>query len=254
MPTSINTTRRQPLRALGITALGATAALALAGCAGSDVPALEDVWPEAHASIEEATSVAIDGSVNQGGQDMTVAISGQIDDSSYSGNVAMGEVAVEILGNDEYTYMKPNTAFYEENGGGAQLQEMVGDKWLEMPAEQGGFTMSTLWDAFTEDIPSSDEFSDSEYTSETVDLNGEEVYKYTGSTEDSDDPVSLYVSKDNKLVRVEAEAASSDDESASPSASSDSSSGAGTIDFSEWDAVETVEMPAEDTIFSIPGL
>lgn len=254
MPTSITTTQRKPLRVLGITALGAAAALTLAGCAGSGVPALEDVWPEAHASIEDATSVAIDGSVSQGGQDMTVAISGQIDNSSYSGNVAMGDVAVEILGNDEYTYMKPNTAFYEENGGGAQLQEMVGDKWLEMPAEQGGFTMSTLWEAFTEDIPSSDEFSDSEYTSEAVDLNGEEVYKYTGSTEDSDEPVSLYVSKDNKLVRVEAEAASSDDESASPSASSDSSSGTGTIDFSEWDAVETVEMPAEDTIFSVPGL
>lgn len=257
--------RRRPFRALGLSALGATAALGLSACAGSGVPDLQDVWPEAYAAIEDASSVAVDGNVSQGGQEMTVSIAGQIDDSSYAGNVAMDGVAIEIIGNTENTYMKPNTAFYEQNGG-TQLQDMVGDKWLQMPAGEGGFTMSTLWESFIADIPAGDEFGSSDYTSEEVELDGEQVYKYTGSTEDTGKPVSVYLSQDNRLLRVEAETGASDDASgdpsgsASPSASEPAASGAaaesgtGTIDFSRWDAVEPVDMPAEDEVFAVPGM
>ncbi|MFC7402067.1 hypothetical protein [Citricoccus sp. GCM10030269] len=251
----------RPFRVIGLSAAGAITALAVSSC-GSSVPALEDVWPDVSASIENASSVAIDGSVTQGGQDVSVKIAGQIDDSSYSGTVSMDESDVEVVGNQEYTYMKPNAAFYEQLGG-AQLQDMVGEKWLEMPAERGGFTMSTFWDSFSDDIPGTEEFGDSEYTSEAVDLNGEEVYKYTGTQADSEEPVSVYVSKDNKLMRIEAENAGAGSDDAS-SASSDSPSasasdeptgtGAGTVNFSRWDAVEPVDMPAEDEIFSIPGM
>jgi hypothetical protein len=250
------------LRLTGITAIGAAAALTLSSC-GSGVPALEDVWPEVSSSIENATSVAIDGSVSQGGQDVTVAISGQIDDSSYSGNVKMDEADVEVVGNAEYTYMKPNAAFYQQLGG-ASLQDMVGDKWLEMPAEQGGFTMSSFWESFSKEIPSAEEFGNSEYTSEAVELNGEEVYKYTGTDADTGEPVSVYVSQDNKLARVEVAdatsegAESTDGASASPSPSaSPSTSGepsTGAVNFSQWDAVEPVEMPADEEIFAVPGM
>lgn len=264
-PTYRSLPRRRPFRGMGLTALGGVAAVSLSACAGSGVPALEDVWPEAYASIDEATSVAVDGNVTQGGQEMTVSIAGQIDDSSYAGNVAMDGVAIEIIGNTENTYMKPNAAFYEQNGG-SQLQDMVGDKWLEMPAGDGGFTMSTLWDSFISDIPAGDEFGTSDYTSEKAELDGEEVYKYTGSNEDTGKPVSVYLSQDNKLVRVEADSGSTD-EASGGSASSDASEpapesasesataepGSGTIDFSQWDAVEPVEMPAEDEVFAVPG-
>lgn len=266
--------RARALRGWGLLALGTTAALSLSACSGADVPPLEDVWPEAYASIEEATSVAVDGNVTQGGQEMTVSIAGQIDDSSYAGNVSMDGVAIEIIGNSENTYMKPNTAFYEQNGG-AQLQDMVGEKWLRMPAGEGGFTMSTLWESFIGDIPAGDEFGNSDYTSEPTELDGEQVYKYTGSNEDTGAPVSVYLSQDNRLLRVEAQSGSeggasgdstpstspSDDPSTSPSATTSEASGsgsadesgAGTIDFSRWDAVEPVEMPAEDEVFVIPG-
>ena len=133
---------------------------------------------------------------------------------------------MEMIGNAEKTYMKPNEAFYEEMGG-APLQELVGGKWLEMPAEEGGFTMSTFWSSFSEDIPKADELGDSEYTSEVVDHNGEEVYKYSGTSAENGEPVAMYVTKENKLVRVEVEqgadestADSTDEASASPDAGS----------------------------------
>jgi hypothetical protein len=254
-----HTTARRGVRALGITALGAAAALTLSSCANS-VPALEEVWPEVSESIQNATSVAIEGNVTQGGEDMAVNIAGQIDDSSYSGSVSMGEAQMEMIGNAENTYMKPNGAFYEELGG-APLQELVGGKWLEMPAEEGGFTMSTLWSSFSEDIPKADELGDSEYTREVVDHNGEEVYKYSGTTAEKGEPVAMYITKDNKLVRVEVQQGdgessgepsgeSTDEASASP----DAGSGTGTVDFSDWDAVEPVEMPAKSEIFAVPGM
>ncbi len=248
---------RRPLRAAAVASLGLAAALGLSACSGSGVPPLEEVWPEAHASIQEASSVSVDGSVAMGGQEMTVAIAGQIDDSSYAGNVTMGEVALEVIGDTEYTYMKPNTAFYEENGG-TELQELVGDKWLQMPAEQGGFTMSSMWSAFMDDIPTAEDFGDTEYTSEKVELNGEEVHKYTGQDEENGNPVSVYLSQDNKLVRVETGVASGDEASASPSASASGEGSedvdSGVIDFSQWDAVEPVEMPAEAEVFAVPGM
>jgi hypothetical protein len=256
--TSSHATARRGFRTLGLTALGAVAALTLSSC-GNSVPALEDVWPEVSESIQNAKSVAIEGNVTQGGQDMSVVMSGQIDDSSYSGSVTMGEAQVEVIGNAENTYMKPNGAFYHEMGG-AGLQDLVGEKWLEMPAEDGGFTMSTFWSSFSEDIPGSDEFGDREYTSEVVDHNGEEVYKYSGTSAENGEPVAIYVTKDNKLVRVEVEKAESGEgepaesgeSSASASASPDA--GAGTVDFSDWDAVEPVDMPAKDEVFAIPGM
>lgn len=248
-------TARNRYRAVGITALGAAAALALSGCS-DQVPALEDVWPEVSESIQNAESVMIDGNITQGGQDMSVTMSGQIDDSSYAGSVAMGEAQVEVVGNTETTYLKPNTAFYEEMGG-APLQDLVGEKWLEVPAEDDGFTMSNFWSSFSEDIPAADEFADSEYTTELVEHDGAEVYKYSGTSAENGEPVTLYIDRDHRLVRVEVQQGESGEDtsgSASPSASPAEDTGTGTVDFSDWNAVEPVDMPDEAEVFALPGM
>lgn len=244
---------RNRYRVIGVTAVGAAAALALSGC-GDQVPALEDVWPEVSESIQKAESVTIDGNIAQGGQDMSVTMSGQIDDSSYAGSVAMGEAQVEVVGNTETTYMKPNAAFYEEMGG-AQLQDLVGEKWLEVPAEEDGFTMSNFWSSFSEDIPEADEFTDAEYTKELAEHDGAEVYKYSGTSAENGEPVTLYIDRDHRLVRVEVQQGeSTDDASASPSASPAEDTGTGTVDFSDWNTVDPVEMPDEAEVFALPGM
>ena len=50
----------------------------------------------------------------------------------------------------------------------------------------------------------------------------------------------------------EGESAESGESSASASASPDA--GTGTVDFSDWDAVEPVDMPAQDEVFAVPGM
>lgn len=266
--------RHRTLRTWGLTALGTAAALGAGACSGPGVPPLEDVWPEAYASIEDATSVAVQGGVTQSGQDIAVSMAGQLDGSSYSGDVAVGGVAIEIIGNTENTYLKPNTAFYEQNGG-TQLQDMVDDRWLLTSADEDAFTLPNLWASVLERIPAGEEFADADYTAEQAELDGEQVHRYTVSTEGTGRPVSVYLSQDNRLLRVETESEPAD--SASPSASPSDSpsatasgsssaaaaepsatgsadeSGTGTLDFSRWDAVEPVQMPADDEVFAVPG-
>lgn len=248
-------------RLAGITAFGAISALTLSAC-GSSVPTIEEVWPDVRENLVNAESVKVSGEITQDGQDMNVDMSGHVDDSSYSGNIAMGEYTIEVLGNADNTYVKANEAFWEANGG-AQLLSLIGDKWLEAPAEEMGFTMSSFYDSFSSEAPEASEFEGKEFTAEEVEHNGEQVYKYTGTEDESGDPVSYFINKENQLVRMErpestegsSDAASDDasgDASASPSASS--GAGAGAIDFTEWNAVEPVEMPAEDEVFAIPGM
>lgn len=262
--------RRRTLRIWSLTLLGTAATLGVGACSGPGVPPLQDVWPEAYASVEDATSVAVEGGVAQSGQDIAVSMAGQLDGSSYAGNVAVDGVAIEIIGNTENTYLKPNTAFYEQNGG-TQLQDMVGEKWLLTSADEDAFTLPNLWASVMEKIPAGDEFADADYTAEQAELDGEQVHKYTVSNEDTGRPVSVYLSQDNRLLRVEAESGPADSPSptASPSATGSGSpsptaaessatgsaaeSGTGTLDFSRWDAVEPVEMPAEDEVFAVPG-
>ncbi|WMY77686.1 hypothetical protein [Citricoccus sp. I39-566] len=262
--------RRRTLRIWSLTLLGTAATLGVGACSGPGVPPLQDVWPEAYASVEDATSVAVEGGVAQSGQDIAVSMAGLLDGSSYAGNVAVDGVAIEIIGNTENTYLKPNTAFYEQNGG-TQLQDMVGEKWLLTSADEDAFTLPNLWASVMEKIPAGDEFADADYTAEQAELDGEQVHKYTVSNEDTGRPVSVYLSQDNRLLRVEAESGPADSPSptASPSATASGSpsptaaessatgsaaeSGTGTLDFSRWDAVEPVEMPAEDEVFAVPG-
>ncbi|QCU77780.1 hypothetical protein E7744_05890 [Citricoccus sp. SGAir0253] len=251
-----------------IVAVLAAAGLALGGCS-TRVPPLEEVWPEVSASIRDAGSVAIDGTIRRDGEEMTVDIAGQVDDSSYSGSLSVGEARVRVVGDAEHTYLKPNAAFYEALGGGAEVGEAVGDRWLRVPADEGGFTMSTFYSGFSEDLPDAAEFGESDYTSEVVRHDGEDVYRYTGMDARDGDPVTLYVSRDHRLLRVEVEgtdpsapssgSASPSSGSASPSAgavdpdAADLDGGSGTVEFSDWDAVEPVEMPAQDEVFTVPG-
>ncbi|MFB2572322.1 MULTISPECIES: hypothetical protein [Micrococcus] len=225
-------------RLAGITALGTVTALALSAC-GSSVPKLEEVWPEVREGIQNASSVKIVGEMDQNGQNVSLDMAGQTDDSSFGGKVTADGISMELVGNKEFTYIKPDAAFWEQQGAAA-MQEMAGDKWIESPADIG-MNMSSFYEGFRDESPEADEFADTEYTSEEVEHNGQQVYKYTGTDKDSGDPIVVMINKDNQLVRIESQGDSED-------------SGIGAIDFSEWNAVEPFEMPADEEIFSIPGM
>lgn len=243
---SITTTARTR-RLASITAWGAISALALSAC-GSSVPKLEEVWPEVRENIQNATSVSITGQMEQNGETINLDMSGQMDDSSFAGEIAADGISMELIGNKETTYIKPDAAFWEDQGGGSAMMEMVGDKWIEAPS-QSGMNMSSFYEGFRDETPEGEEFNDTEYTSEEIEHEGQQVYKYTGTDKDSGEPITVLVNKDNQLVRLEREASGeqSEDESSE-------GSGTGAIDFKDWNSVEPVEMPADDEIFSVPGM
>lgn len=241
---SITTARTR--RLASITALGAISALALSAC-GSSVPKLEEVWPETRENIQNATSVSIVGEVEQNGDTINLDMAGQVDDSSYSGKIASKGISMELIGNKETTYIKPDAAFWEDQGGSAMM-DMVGDKWIEAPA-QSGMNMSSFYEGFRDDAPEGEEFNDTEYSSEEIEHEGQQVYKYTGTDKDSGEPITLLINKDKQLVRLERQASSEQSEG-----ESSDGAGPGAIDFKDWNSVEPVEMPAEDEIFSVPGM
>lgn len=223
-------------RVLSVTALGAIAALSLSGCASE--PALDQVWPEVRANIQNAESVTLQGTGVMDGEEMTVDVSGYTDDSFISGTITMGEIEMELLGDDENVYIKPNEALFEQMGGSV-VSGLVGDNWIEAPAGEA-LTMSDIYDSLREELPAEDSYGDAEYEVETVDRDGEEVYQYSGTLEDSDEPASLYIDQDDQLVRLETTPDEGDEQVA--------------VDFSDWNAVEKTSMPAQEEIFSVPGL
>ena len=233
-------------RLTGITALGAVSALALSAC-GSSVPELEEIWPQVRENIQNAESVSISGEMDQDGEKVALDLSGHMDDSSFSGNVSSDGISMELIGNQEATYIKPDAAFWEDQGGSAMM-DMVGDKWIEAPA-QSGMNMSSFYEGFRDDAPEGEEFNDTEYSSEEIEHEGQQVYKYTGTDKDSGEPITLLINKDKQLVRLERQASSEQSEG-----ESSDGAGPGAIDFKDWNSVEPVEMPAEDEIFSVPGM
>lgn len=225
-------------RLAGITALGAVSALALSGC-GSSVPELEEIWPQVRENIQNAESVSISGEMDQDGEKVALDLSGHMDDSSFSGNVSSDGISMELIGNQEATYIKPDAAFWDEQGGAA-MKDMVGDKWIEAPAD-AGMSMSSFYEGFRDEAPEDADVQDAEYTSEEVEHDGQQVYKYSGTDKDSGEPIILMIDKDNQLVRIERQGAADE-------------AGVGAVDFRDWNSVGTVEMPADDEIFSMPGM
>lgn len=228
------TTSPRTRRLTGLAAVGITAALTLSACGGG-VPTLEDTWGEVRQNLIDAESVTVKGQGDMQGSEMTLDLSGYTDDSFIKGSIDQGNgQSMELIGDAENGYMKPGEAMLQQMGIGS-MADQVGDKWIEMPTGSA-VKFSDFYDSFTEDIPSEDEDM-GDYESETVDHNGQEVYKYSGTTDD-DEPVALFINKDKELVRVEAE---SDGEPVN-------------IDFENWNAVEKTEMPSADEIFTIPGM
>lgn len=249
-------------RLAGITALGAIAALSLSACGSTapqsegtqpasaeqaatpdkvEVPKLEEIWPEVRENLQKATSVKIKGVLEQDGKDMSVDMAGQVDDSSYAGKITMEDFSMELIGDKTNTYIKPDAAFWEKQGGAA-IGDMVGDKWIDS-GQAADTSMSTFYKSFSEEAPEAEEFKGTTYTSEEVDHNGQKVFKYTGKDDDTGQPIVMLISQDKQLIRLETQEKGTDDKT-SPS----------TIDFSEWNTVKPFEMPSKDEIADIPGM
>lgn len=244
-------------------ALLATGGLLLSACATQ--PTLEESWPEVRQKVVDAQSLHLkmDGTAKEDAsgsasassssdiQSGTIDLAGATDDSHLKGTVAAkmgdGEVNMDILRLGQDVYMRINKA----EGGQAPegmdaFQQIVGDRWMLMPADQasdmGELSLGTVMDDLEEDMPAADAFNGKDVKAEEVDLDGRKVLKYALPEEHKDFGRTMYVDKETKeLYRLE-------------DVNSVESEADATATFTEWNAVQAPERPAENEVFDMQKL
>lgn len=229
--------RRHRIRRACWCVLALTGATALSACT-SEPPPLHEVWPDVSHKVEHAESVKITAEVSQDGQQTALELAGALDDSNYSGLVAEDKAHVEVRSVDGTTYLRANETFRHSRGG-ETFQDVDTERWIPMASEQdSGFAMSTFYGSFTAALPSDDAFADKQVEATTVRIDGQRVYKYS-DVDTSQGEVALFIDEDDTLVRLEVDR---DDDA--PRSQLE-----GTIDFTEWNAVDDVEAPSGDAVY-----
>lgn len=194
------------------------------------VPALEDIYETAMANAKGAESVHATLEGESDGQDASMNLQGQLDDSNYHVLVSMGQGTVEIIGADGETYLNGSEEFWTESAGVPEPGNFV-DRWVIIPAEMGldeQFGMSGMWDLFLSDMPQT-AVGMGEVTGELVDLEGRETYHYVLEGED----VEIWIDAESEqFVQVIALEGTPDET---------------VMKATDWDEAEPVEAPEDAT-------
>lgn len=237
----------------------AAAGLLLTGCAAD--PTLDENWPEIRQKVVDAQSLRLqmDGEAapdaEGSGQDSEITaaaadLSGATDDSHLKGTMDMDmgadSVDMEILRLGEEVFLK-----MAADGDGvpaemAMFEQLVGDRWMLMPADEAdsmaGISLKEIMDDLEADMPAAEAFDGKDLKAEKVELDGQEYLKYALPEEFHDFARTMYVHpEDETLHRLEG--------TGGEDAEADT-----TATFSEWNAVQAPERPAEDQIFDMAAL
>ena len=285
--TAIDTSvTRRPVRLIGLASAAAAGALLLSAC-GSQEPTVGEAWSQARTQLQEAESfrLSVDQSSGSGSDEATgeVHISGFTTEPNAELTMEMADddtgmsVAMREVGEKGYVKMNVDSTEMDEED-----KALLGfsDKWREqeIPEDERGM-MKSLRDHMLEDLPAADALEDSEAERQEVDHDGVKAYRYEVPAEvaeaaaDSEDEEqeadqdsadapgtaadsalsevdlsqlqAFLVDDDGHLVALELKGLNPDEEDQVRE-----------LRFSDWDAVEKVEAPAEDEIQtgqSLPG-
>jgi len=217
---------------------GGTAALLLAGCGGGSGFAEESartIVDETEKDMKALSSVTMTGQLVSDGEqldiDMAISTSGDCE-----GSISVQGGEVQILSLDGASWMKPDAAFWEATAGESapMVQEMVDDKWVVLPEDEGGFTELCDLDELLSSLGADDE-TEGEVDG-TEDVDGQETVKVLSET-DEGDPLTIWVTVDDPHLIVKMEVTEGEEP--------------GTITFTEFDEEPDVEAPAEDDVVDL---
>ncbi|MGO1591393.1 MAG: hypothetical protein ACTHW1_05325 [Ancrocorticia sp.] len=253
-------------------------ALALSGCGGDDpapastsggaesqapaesaAPTVPEEGPtgaeaigEARTNLDNLESVTVIGSIDQDGESMEVLGTGSLaDDGNYSlevsGSIIPDNGAVSIVRADGTYYINGSESYFETVMGDTdgQIADTLGDKYLEVPADQAegveDMTLKSFVDTFTQqdfDVSALKD-PDAPGVLDTADASpddpdGMQVYAY--ETNDNDGTL-LYLTADgeNQFAGIE-----------SPEV--------GNVLLSEHNQAEEVQAPGEDEVMTMEEL
>lgn len=222
------------VRLLSVTGLVAVGALALTACGGP--PSFEDAWPETYQKLQDAESVSMTLEGTDPGSETTLTseYSGQLDDSNFVGTVSQDSGELEIRTVDGRTVLQGNDEYFSAQGSEA-LNELVGDSWVELDGP-GEFAISSLYESLTGGFTGAEAEQTEDLEVEEIDEDGTTLYKYSGTAENGE-PFAVFLNEEHELVRMEAHGTDLE----------------GTVEFSDWNAVDPIELPADDEIVPLPG-
>jgi hypothetical protein len=188
------------MRATWRTGLGAgAAALLLAGCGGGGNDFADkdpqDIAKAAAADMKDLSSLHLQGDLTTGGEkldlDMQVTTSGDC-----QGSIGVAQGKAQILSSNGQAYMKPDKAFWESTtpGTAAQIETVVGDKWVLVPSASGFGKLCDL-DQLLQGLGENDPTG--KPTAAAADsVDGKDAVKLTGKDKDGN-PVTAWVASDS---------------------------------------------------------
>lgn len=233
-------------------ALAAAVALSLSGCGAINktdnakksaasvtsvakaLPSAEVVYDQMRKNVTAAKSVRIKGEITTEGKKMKIDIAGDRDGKNTRAVFNDGTVGAELLTVGANSYIKADAAYWAKYGSAA-IAKIAAGKYIKIPAGTGtgDLKVGSLLDGAFKDMPLGGALQKVEAT----DVDGTPAYLLADKLTPQDGQI--YVSADGKarLLRIVSAKAN-----------------AGTLDFSEWDAVPLQSPPPADQLVKIPGL
>jgi len=248
MPMSMRRVPAVPALALaGVLALTACGPAASGSAKGSTTttkaaskPAADVLYNKARASALAATSVHLKGDMTSDGEHMVLDLAGT-KSGDVIGSVGMGnEGTFELRRVGGTVYLRSTKEYWKKNAG-AEAAQMIGDKYFKLPAEAAkgmdDLTVASLLKSMFEDenMPA---FAKLTTRVEAGTVNGQDAWVLSDRV--GGDDAKLYIAADDThhLLRV----------------SMPTGKDKGTMDFTEWDAVQPITQPAASQIAKIPGM
>jgi hypothetical protein len=232
------------MAARGMVAVVAGTALLATACGGGGGPSFADesgidIMKAATTDMGAVTSMHFTGDVTSSGKkihvDLRTSTAGQC-----QGSFTIGKGTAQILASGGNAWMKPDHAFWEQQAPAqaAQVEQLVGDKWVSIPLSSGLSEVCDLDNLLTKLTPSSDKGAQDTKVIGTTQVGGTDAVQVQGASEQGD-TVSAWVAITDPHYVLELEVV----DGSSP----------GTLTFSEFDTPLDITTPAPGQVADIPG-
>ncbi|WP_182525322.1 hypothetical protein [Nocardioides dongkuii] len=197
-----------------------------------------DIVTEAKDAMGTLESVKVSGSIDTDGEEVALDLAMNTE-GTCEGSVSIDGANLELLGVDGTTWFKPDEAFWRQQAGeqAEMVMKTVGDRWVVVPAGEGGFSELCDLDSLLDQMLSdSDEDEDSYEKGDVEDVDGTEAIAITNVDAEDGDSIG-YVAVEGEHYLLKMEQKDTDEP--------------GSITFSDFDAELAVEPPADDEVFDL---
>jgi hypothetical protein len=232
------------MAARGMVAVVAGTALLATACGGGGGPSFADesgidIMKAATTDMGAVTSMHFTGDVTSSGKkihvDLRTSTAGQC-----QGSFTIGKGTAQILASGGKAWMKPDHAFWEQQAPAqaAQVEQLVGDKWVSIPMSSGLSEVCDLDNLLTKLTPSSDKQAQDTKVIGTTQVGGTDAVQVQGTSQQGD-TVSAWVAtgEPHHVLKLDVVDGSSP----------------GTLTFSEFDTPLDIATPAPSDVADIPG-